>query len=327
MKSFFRLAAIAALTTIFSCKKEQSTTPTIDPPSTACTATIYGFHINNYIGATSGAISSFDPATGVATTIGNVSANVYGSGGSIDISNGIYYLTADSPSYFPRLYKVPMAGGIPTVYTYPDNLIGIAGYNNYTHQLMGVKRGSTDSLAVITLGSGTFSYNCIAALPGGLTIGFSIDNATGTAFYNSFDMTTSMCSIGRISPGASAGTLLVSGIPGAIRGMCHNSNDNKLYYRYWDGDTATITTRLVSIPATGGTPTVVATMHEKMNGDFQTSCIDACHNRYIIATMAYDSATTSYIEDSSTVYQYNMSGTLVQRYNIPGVYGGIAVKY
>lgn len=336
-----KLLNTAFVTTLFAVASSMLTSCTKDhsamlpaPVSTDCTSNIYGYYSTSVSAPTYGmymphSLAVLNPASGAASTTGVINASIYKTQGTINVDDNCYYMIAKDATA-NQLYKIGMTTGALSSYSFPAGTTYLTGlvYNAYTHQLMAVKDGITDSVVVVTPGTTSFSYTPVASasLVAHHLYSTSVDQATGTLYYSAVDSSTpSSFSVGKLAVGATAGTLINAGVAGIFSQMHFNRADNMLYGIYWAGASST-PNHLMRISSTGAT-TMLGAISEPLNGDFYSTCLDACKNKYIIASMAYNTAAATWMEDSSTIYQYDMSGTLQQQANVGGIFSGLDVKY
>jgi hypothetical protein len=81
--------------------------------------------------------------------------------------------------------------------------------------------------------------------------------------------------------------------------------------------------QMIKINPVTGVITTLATAPLYINREFYSACIDPCNNKYFLSSLARGA--TGW--DTAVLYQFNMSGAVLQHDYTPYFYQGMDVKY
>ncbi|PQJ11439.1 hypothetical protein CJD36_006455 [Flavipsychrobacter stenotrophus] len=329
MKSLLTLAATALLlTSVASCKKDKTTAlPT--PTTPECSATIYGYfgpNNDSYYGSTGTySFGTFNFSTAASTGIATINTHIRIGGGAYNTSDNCYY-TIVGGSNSPTLCKVSTAG-VVTYYSRPSGTytyIGSLIYNVATNKLLVIQNDSSiNKLSEIIIGSGTtYSVSPGVTIPvAGYVTEITCNPATGDVY--AVGISTGVPYDYTLSRITATGATLVDSGSGAIRCLRYNTTDNMIYGLHYS---STLPYALVKINPTGG-HTNLADLAINFNSDYYSTCLNECNGRYIVSTLKYDTAGSIWDETHGKIYQFDLSGTLLQQDNTPGMFQGLVVKY
>ncbi|MBC7554987.1 MAG: hypothetical protein H7257_13535 [Taibaiella sp.] len=312
------LAVAGSFLIVASCKKEKqgNTTP--------CNTTVYAYrcvdtnYANVYKPCTSGILNT---ASGSLSTIGSFSAGWYTNQATFNNSDHCYYVfkKLGGYGYSNELIKIN-ASGAGTSYTNAGTSACCAlVYNRVINKMY----CSTEAgyIAELTMSGGTFTTtNLVMPLHTiGDRLNMTVNNTTGDIYYPTVDSPS--YHIEKYHPGATASVVVATGTGvWEVCGLRFNNNDNMLY--------AVTDDYPISgshfIKVNPGTGTITSTfMNYPVNVDYNSACIDPCANRYILSTAGVPSSGFG----AKVIYQYNMSGALLQHDSTVNFVMGLDADY
>ncbi len=331
MKSLLTLAVTALLlTSVASCKKDKTTPlPTSTTPTPECTATIYGyFGANNdaYYGATGTySFGTFNSSSATSTGIVTINTHIRIGSGAYNTADNCYY-TIVGGSNSPTVCKAS-AAGVVTYYSLPsgtNTFIGSLIYNAAANKLLVIQNDSSiNKLSEIIIGSGsTYTLSAIATIPvAGYVTEIVCNTSTGNVY--AVGISTGVPYDYTLSRITTTGATLVDSGSGGITSLRYNTSDNMIYALHFS---STQPHALVKINPTGGHINL-ADLDINFNSDYYSTCLDNCYGRYIVSTLKYDTAGSIWDETHGKIYQFDLSGALIQQDNTPGLFQGLVVKY
>ncbi len=328
MKLLLTLVSVTLLfSAITGCKKEKHATPVVSP--TPCTSTIYGYYgaINDdlYGPVAPYMFGTFNPSSATSTGIATINTHIRFGDAAYNTSDNCYYgIIGGSNS--PTLCKVSTAG-VVTYYTLPSGthaFIGNLVYSTSNNKLLALQNDSAiTKLSEIVISSGsTYSVTPITTIPLPANVTEIVsDPYSGDIYAVSISNTTPYnYTLSKIT---TAGTTSVDSGSGAITSLRYNTSDNMIYALHYS---STQPYALVKIDPSGG-HTALADLPVHFNSDFYSTCLDDCNGRYIVSTLKYDSVGSIWDESHGKIYQFDLSGSLLQQDNTPGLFQGLVVKH
>ena len=326
MKSLLTLVFVTLLfPAITGCKKEKHATPVISP--TPCTSTIYGYYgaINDdlYGPVAPYMFGTFNSSSATSTGIATIHTHIRIGDATYNTTDNCYY-TLIAGLANPTLCKVSSTGSA-TYYTLPagtTTYLSCLSYNAYSNKLLVIQSDSVaNKVSEIIVGSGS-NYTLATVAPisiGAYTPVWLNCNPTNGDIYVTGYTTTNYL-VSKITPTSS---IPIDSGSGVVTNLRYNTSDNMMYGLHYS---SVLPYALIRIDPAGG-HIAIADLPVHFNSDFYSTCLDDCNGRYIVSTFMYDTVGSIWDESHGKIYQFDLSGSLLQQDNTPGLFQGLVVKH